>query len=117
MKVRLAVILTSLGAVGTAPAFAGVETGFIKDLSVRDPDGLIQVSLVLPYSWPGNHPPCAVRPYWVVADETSEAGKRLFATLLAAQVAGHKVTIRGKNTCSRLPDGEDIEDVNVIGVE
>jgi hypothetical protein len=63
------------------------------------------------------HPACAYQPYWIIPNETTESGKRLFATLLAALVSGHKVTIQGKNTCSRWPDGEDIDTVGINGVQ
>jgi len=117
MKVCLAVMLTSLCAVATAPAIAGTETGFVKDIYVRDSDGVIVVDLFASNWPPVNHPACAFQPYWIIPDETSDSGKRLFATLLAAQVSGRKVTIRGKGTCSRWPDREDIEDVLVNGVQ
>jgi hypothetical protein len=114
MKICLALMLTGLCTVATAPAIAGTDTGFVEDISVRDSDGLIVVNLLFELPRPFNHPACAVRPYWIIPDEASDSGKRLFKILLAAHVAGHRVTIRGKNTCSRVPDGEDIEDVNVI---
>ena len=56
-------------------------------------------------------------PYWIVPNETTDSGKRLFATLLAALISGHRITIHGKNTCTRWPDGEDIETVGVNGTQ
>jgi hypothetical protein len=117
MKLRLMVILPSLAAVAGAPAIAGTETGFIKAIHVRDSDGLIWVDLTITTNpGPLNHPQCAWQPYWILPNESSQSAKELFATLLAAQVSGRKVTLIGKNTCTRWPDGEDIESVGVNGV-
>lgn len=113
MKVCLAVMFASLCALATTPAIAGKDTGFVKSISVRDSDGLIFVDLLLSIPWPFNHPSCAVKSYWIIPDETSDSGKRLFKTLLAAQLSGRLVTIIGKDTCSRWPDGEDIENVGI----
>jgi hypothetical protein len=115
MKLRPLAILTSL--IAAAPVMAGTDTAFIKAIHVRDSDGLIWVDLISTYWPPINHPQCASQPYWIIRDESSEEGRKLFATLLAAHVAGRKVTIIGKNTCSRQPDGEDIESVGVGGVQ
>ena len=117
MRVRLAaVMLASLCAGAATPAIAGSQTGFVKDLYVRDSDGLIFVDLFGPSDFRVQHPACAWRPYWIIPNETSDSGKRLFATLLAALISGHKVTIQGKDTCTRRPDGEDIDTVGVKDV-
>jgi hypothetical protein len=116
MKIRLAAaMLASLCAVAT-PAFAAGQTGFIRDLYVRDSDGLILVDLFGPADFRVVHPACASQTYWVIPSETTESGKRLFATLLAALIAGEKITIYGKNTCTRWANGEDIDTVGVQGV-
>jgi hypothetical protein len=51
----------------------------------------------------------------VLPNETSDTGQRLFSMLLAAQTSGHVVTIIGKDTCARWPDGEDIDTVGING--
>ena len=114
MKVRLAALmLASLCAVAVTPAIAGKQSGFVKDLSVRDSDGLIQVNLFGNVDFGDQHPACGYRSYWIVPNETTESGKRLFTTLLAALLSGHKITVQGKKTCTRWSDGEDIESVDV----
>ena len=113
MKVRLAVMLANLCAVAATPAIAGTQTGLVKDVYIRDSDGLILVDLL---GTATNHPACALQPYWIIPNETTDSGKRLFATLLAALISGHKITIHGKNTCSRWRDGEDIDTVGVKDV-
>ena len=114
MKLCLALILASLSAAAVSPAIAGTQTGFVKDIYVRDSDGLILVDLMGTAS---GHPACALQPYWIIANETSDNGKRLFSMLLAAQAAGRVVQIIGKDTCSRWPDGEDIETIGVNGTQ
>ena len=116
MKACLALLLASMCAVAVSPATAGTQTGFIKSIYVRDSDGLILVNLFMDETYFPNHPACGWQTYWVVPNETTASGKRLFATLLAAQISGRHVTILGKNTCSRWGDGEDIDTVGVNGV-
>jgi hypothetical protein len=112
MKACLALVLASCCAVAVSPAIAGTQSGFVKDLYIRDSDGLILVDLTGTAS---GRPACALQPYWLIPNETTVTGKRLFAMLLAAQVSGHVVSILGKDTCHRWPDGEDIESVGVLG--
>ena len=107
MKKILALAL----ALVTLPAMAaGTQTGNIVDIYVRDSDGLLLVSLTGTAS---GHPSCATAAYWIIPSETTDTGKTLYATLLAAKLSGHSVTIAGKNTCTRWFDGEDIESVDV----
>ncbi len=112
MKLYFAVMLASVFAVGLTPAIAGTQEGTIQSLYVRDSDGLIFLALE---GAPTGRPACAIgTAYWMIANETTETGKRLFATLLAAQLSGRQVHIDGKNTCTRWGDGEDIETVGVL---
>jgi hypothetical protein len=116
MKVRLAVttLLASLCAAAVTPATASGQTGFVKTLYVRDSDGLIFVDL---FGWVdyGDYSPACPRAHshWIVPDETTDSGQRLFATLLEALVTGHKIRIQGRHTCNRTSEGEDIESVEV----
>jgi hypothetical protein len=91
---------------------AGTQTGKVRDVYIRDSDGLILVDL---YGTASGHPACATQPYWLIPRETTESGKRMLAMLLAAQLSGRTVVIRGKDTCSRWGDGEDIESVGIEG--
>lgn len=113
MKVRpAAMVLASLCAVAVTPAIAAKQSGFVKDLYIRDSDGLIFVDLFGSVDFLDPHP-CGTQSSWIVPNEATDSGKRLFATLLAALISGHKITIQGKNTCSRSSTGEDIESVDV----
>ncbi len=114
MKLCLAVILASLSAVAISPAIAGTQSGFVKDIYIRDSDGLVLVNLMGTAS---GHPLCAQQTYWVLPNETSDTGKRLYSMLLAAQLSSRIVTIIGKDTCSRWADGEDIDTVGVSGTQ
>ena len=113
MKYRpAAMMFACLCAVAATPAIAARQSGYVKDLYVRDSDGLIFVDLFGAVDF-GNPHPCGTRSSWIVPDEKTESGKRLFSTLLAALVAGHRITIQGKNTCTRSSEGEDIQSVEV----
>jgi hypothetical protein len=111
MKVR-ALMLATLCAASVSPAIAGTQTGFVKDIYIRESDGLILVDL---FGTASGHPVCAQQPYWVIPNESSETDKRLLALLLAAQLSSRYVTIIGTDTCSRWPDGEDIGTVGMAG--
>ena len=111
MKLCVAVLLASLSALAVSPAIAGTQSGFVKSLYVRDSDGVILVDLTGTGTL---HPACALQTYWVL-NETSQNAQRLFSMLLTAQTTGHVVTIVGKDTCNRWPDGEDIDTVGVNG--
>jgi len=112
MKACAALMLASLSVAAVSPAIAGQQSGFVKDIYVRDSDGLILVDL---WGTASGHPACALQPYWIIADESSATGQRLYALLLTAEASGHPVTIIGKDTCSRWPDAEDIESVGISG--
>lgn len=110
MKVRQAAMLASLCVIGAMQAIAGSQTGLVKDVYIRDSDGLILVDL---QGIATLKPACALRSYWIVPNEKTDSGKRLYTMLLAAQLAGRPVTINGKNTCTRWGDGEDIDTVGL----
>ena len=94
-----------------ATTHAGEGLGTVASLIVRDSDGLVHVYLSTP---PTSRPPCAATTvYWMIPNENSETGKKLYAMLLAAQLAGRPVSIVGKNTCVRWGDGEDIQSVSL----
>jgi hypothetical protein len=114
MKVHPAVLLASLCVVGATQAIAGTQTGLVKDVYIRDSDGLIVVNLAGTATL---KPGCALRSYWIVPNEKTDSGKRLYALVLSAQLAGRPVTIKGKDTCTRWGDGEDIESVNLSATQ
>ncbi len=110
--ITAAASLVGMAFLAAVPAAeGGTQTGTITTLYVRDGDGLIYVYMTGTAS---GRPVCATGSYWMVRAENSEAGKRHFAALLAAKLAGQTVQIVGKNTCLRWVDGEDIEEVAVL---
>lgn len=94
-----------------AAASAGEAVGIVTKLLVRDSDGLIYVHLG---TAPASRAACAANTsYWMIPNENSETGKKLYALLLGAKLAEQTVHIVGKNTCVRWGDGEDINYVNL----
>lgn len=104
------VIGRTLSLVAFAAAFpaAGGQRGEVVFLNVRG-DGLIVFELA---GVRGNKPACATYDYWIIPDEDSERGKRMFAMLLAARASGAQVGIDGGGTCTRWGDGEDVRVVS-----
>jgi hypothetical protein len=102
----LGLLVTTFGLL-QPPAMAGNAMGLVSDLTVRDSDGLIYVRMS---TAPSGRPTCAAgTTYFMVRNENSETGKKLYALLLAAKLTGQTVTIVGANTCNRWGDGEDID--------
>jgi hypothetical protein len=91
---------------------AGEAAGTVTALNVRDVDGLIYVQVS---GAPTARPACAsATTYFMIKAENTDSGKRLFATLLAAKLAGVAVRVYGANTCTRWADGEDILEVSLL---
>lgn len=88
-------------------AYAGDQGGYVSQLIVRASDGLVFVYLNGgPIS---NRAVCSANTtYWIIKDETSNAGKQQFAQLMAAKAGNIPVHIYGAGTCTRWGDGEDI---------
>lgn len=92
-------------------ATAGNITGTVDTLITRASDGLTYVQINAVAS---GHPSCATGSYWIIKDESSEAGKKQYAMLLAAKLSGTPIKIIGSNTCTRWADGEDIDEMYLI---
>ncbi|MFN4290098.1 MAG: hypothetical protein ACK4E7_04375 [Permianibacter sp.] len=86
-------------------ADAGEQAGKVEKLVARDSDGLVYMTMS---GIPSGKPACAKNSYWMIKNENSESGKRQFAVLTAAMMAGKTVRVSGGNTCLRWSDGEDI---------
>jgi hypothetical protein len=111
MKLFKSVVAIVAATLAAANACAGEGIGTVSTLIVRDTDGLVYVVLSSP---PTGRPSCAsATPYWMIPNENSETGKKLYALLLSAQLAGQVVQIVGKNVCTRWVDGEDIQYVQL----
>ncbi len=92
--------------------FAGNQTGTIEALHVRAADGLVYFTLK--GGAKGGSPACATISYWMVKDENSAAGKRQYALLLAAHLAGRPIIVAGADTCTRWSDGEDVNIISLL---
>jgi hypothetical protein len=88
-----------------ANAVAGSVVGTVLDVVTRASDGLTYADI---NGTATGQPACATHSYFMIMNETSAAGERQYAMLLAAKASGLTVTITGNNTCTRWPDGEDI---------
>ena len=100
------------GVLVASASFAGNQTGTVQSLTVRDTDGL--VSFTLEGGARVQPAPCATQAYWIIRNESSVAGKQLFALLMAAQAAGKTIVVNGANACTRWGDGEDVRDISVL---
>ena len=92
-------------------AAAGNVTGTIASVLVRASDGL---TYVLMNGAASGQPACATNPYWIIMNETSDAGHKQYAMLLTAQASGAQITIFGNGTCTRWGDGEDINSIQIL---
>ena len=88
------------------PAFARTQTGKVTNIIVRNSDGLIYFFLD---STADGLPSCASQPYFMIKDENSGSGKRQLALLMMAKATGMMITVYGTGTCTRWPNGEDVE--------
>ena len=84
----------SWAALASPPAAAGSETGQITALRTRSSDNLVFFNL---NGTPTGKPACARYAYWMIKDENSAAGKRQFAMLMSAAMAGKTVTVVDPN--------------------
>lgn len=107
-------MLTSLAAcmaIVSSPAAAGSEAGQITTLRTRASDNLVFFTL---NGSATNKPACARYAYWMIKDENSATGKRQFAMLMSAMLAGKTVSVSGSGACTRWGDGEDVEEVVLL---
>jgi hypothetical protein len=109
--VRSAVVGTAL-ALSASVANAGTITGTVQSLLARASDGLTYVFI---NGVATGQPACATNAYFMIMNETSDVGHKQYAMLLAAQAAGSRITIFGAGTCTRWPDGEDINGIQIFG--
>lgn len=103
--IRLGMALGVSAVVG-GHAAAGQHTGQITQIETRASDGLVYFYVSGTAS---GRPACATKPYWILKDENSAAGKRQLAVLLMARETGRQVIVGGTNACTRWTDGEDVD--------
>lgn len=87
-------------------AFSGEQQGLVTEIIVRESDGLHYFHLEGVHN---NKPPCAKNhDYWMIRNEKSPAGQSQLSILLTAQAQQKPIHVVGFDTCSRWPDGEDV---------
>lgn len=104
--------LAACAALLSTPATAGTQIGQVTELRTRARDNLIYFYLTGSAS---GRPACAAGyAYWMIKDENSATGKRQFAMLMSAMLAGKTVSVSGTGACTRWADGEDVEEVVLL---
>ncbi|MDH0867079.1 hypothetical protein [Mitsuaria sp. GD03876] len=98
----------ALALLTASSAFAGSQSGRIKTVTLRASDGLVYFVLDGPRV---ERPGCNTGDYWMIKDENSPAGKRQLALLLAARTSQQPISVVGTGTCTRWPDGEDVNEI------
>jgi hypothetical protein len=106
------IAVAGLLSLSSANAMAGGVVGTVVDIVTRASDGLIYVDIS---GTPTGQPACATHSYFIIMNETSAAGQKQYALLLVAKASGLSVSIGGNNTCTRWPDGEDINIITLTG--
>jgi hypothetical protein len=93
--------------IAALPASAvGSQTGVVTTILNRNSDGLLYFYMSGSVT---GRPACATISYWIIKDENSNSGKKLFALLLLARQSGQEITVKGAGTCTRWGDGEDVD--------
>ena len=121
---RCARAMVCVALISCAPlAEASTEYGMVNWVSIRASDGLIYFSLTSannPILFPPPsrtpRPACATQGYWVIRSESSAVGQMQYDALLRAKAGSVPVIVYGAATCTRWPDGEDAETVQVGGI-
>jgi hypothetical protein len=108
---KFAIVLSICACTASSLVFAGEQQGTVKALNVRQSDGLIYVFLD---GTPTGKPACATNSYWIIKNENSSIGAKQYAALIMAYALKKSVAIKGTSTCTRWPDGEDINEIGLI---
>ena len=90
-------------------AFAGVTEGKLSTVFVH---GFNDVFAFRMQSSSPNFASCATSMRYAVSTSTQQ-GKNILSTILAAKAAGQTIQVVGKNTCTTHSDAEDIHYVVV----
>lgn len=91
---------------------AGTQSGTVNYVIVRASDGLVYFTLK--GGAISGSPACATIKYWMIKDESSNAGKLQYSMLLSAHASGKTVRVTGMNTCTRWGDGEDVDSIRIL---
>ena len=110
MRILAILALIAVSVFTPSSLIAGEVTGTVTSLLVRQSDGLTYFTVS---GTATGKPTCATNSYWIIQDETSEAGKKLYALVMAAKIAEKQINVVGANTCTRWGDGEDVKYVQL----
>jgi hypothetical protein len=106
-----AVGLLALMSLAALPSYAGVVTGHILALYVRQSDGLVYFETDGVIS---DRAPCAAsNNLWILPNENSDTSKRQYAALLMAKASNLPIEVYGYGTCTRWFNSEDVNIVIV----
>lgn len=108
--IRMAALATVLALLSSINVYAGNVEGTVVDIVFRASDGLVYFNII---GQSHDKPTCATSSYWMIKNEQSNAAKLQIAALLLAYASGKTVTVYGTNTCTRWPDGEDVDWIRV----
>lgn len=109
LSFKTTVVVGLLALVG-ANAMAEGVVGTVAAVLTRASDGLTYAVI---NGTATGQPACATRTYFMIMNETSAAGQRQYAMMLAAKASGMSVVITGNNICTRWGDGENIDAISV----
>ena len=90
--------------IGATPLTSTADTGRLRTVYARDPDGLQLIEI----EGRGARPACAIATQMAFRDEKSDIGKAQYAMLMAAFLAGQTATVVGAGKCTRSDQSEDI---------
>ncbi|RYY75042.1 MAG: hypothetical protein EOO52_12090 [Gammaproteobacteria bacterium] len=107
MKIRNIIFVLSCFFSGSV--FAGETTGKVNLLYVHGYNDFILFSMIS--AQPG-FASCAVTGRYAISTSTQQ-GKNIFSTILAAKAANLTITVSGKSTCTTHGDAEDISAIVV----
>lgn len=105
------ILCTCALALPAQASWAGQVTGKVKYVAARNSDGVISVEID---GTTAGAPACATHSYFLIKDENSHMGAVQLSMLLTAKASGQVVRVTGSDACTRWPDGEDINVVEVL---
>lgn len=106
--IRSAIVAALLLAAGAASATNNVQ-GTVLTVGLSSFSGVVTVKLTNMVGAPAG---CASQGKFAITNETVEAGKKMFAQLLAARATQSTILIYGAGVCTRTSVAEDIDSVD-----
>jgi len=106
---KISNLILGLAFLTSANVFAGETTGKVSLLYVHGYNDFILFGMT---SAQPSYAACAVTGRYAIST-SSQQGKNILSTVLAAKAAGLTITVSGKNTCTTHGDAEDINAIVV----